>query len=83
MDTRNDTTFDTTPGKVPLLSSDDLANMREWSGFCASCKAWTRRNYCRQCDVFYTYKHAEDCPGARDQIRHHDHRRYDMEGELK
>jgi hypothetical protein len=29
---------------------------------CPECKARVTREYCRVCDVFYTYGHAESCP---------------------
>ncbi len=48
---------------MPLLDEGDLEAMRARPPeTCPKCRATVRRNYCRQCDVFFSDGHQDDCP---------------------
>ena len=59
-----------------LLSKDDLDRMRkELPRDCPRCWAEVRRNYCRDCDVYFFDGHNHGCPDT-DAKAHRAHRTY-------
>ena len=66
---------------MPLLSKEDLERLRkETPRDCDYCKQQVKKNYCRQCDLFFYQGHKSDCP-EMDQTRpygenHDGHRTY-------
>lgn len=60
---------------MPLLSEEDLRHLRDTlPTTCLSCGETLRKNYCRQCDEFFSEGHKADCPDLNDPQWREDHR---------
>ncbi|MEY4722638.1 MAG: hypothetical protein RLZZ324_151 [Candidatus Parcubacteria bacterium] len=62
---------------MPLLTVEDLKRLNDIAPHaCAYCRHAVRRNYCRQCDVFFDAGHMEGCQIAQHEGSHETHRTY-------